>query len=129
MTGGKIQPEKKPWFIYAGKGLFVILWIRRNTFCTEPYSITIRKHEYTSFYTQQHRIRVRDRLERGNVITEHYRGNIYEPRPMARELRNEDVWRQCGFERFITDFASVTKDVFTELVHELAEKFSLGKPF
>ena len=57
---------------------------------------------------------------------------------MERELRNEDVWRQCGFERppsrwtllqFITDFSLVAEDVFIELVHELAEQVSLGKLF
>jgi len=65
-------------------------------------------------------------------------GDIYGPRPMARELRNEDVWRQCGFEsppsrrtlsRFITDFELVAEDVFIELVHELAEQIPLGKLF
>jgi len=64
--------------------------------------------------------------------------DIYGPRPMARELHNEDVWRQCGFEhppsrrtlsRFITDFALVAEDVFIELVHELAEQVPLGKLF
>ena len=57
-------------------------------------------------------------------------------RPMARELRNEDVWRHCGFKRppsrwtlsrFITDFAAVVEDIFIELVHELAEQVPLGK--
>jgi hypothetical protein len=55
---------------------------------------------------------------------------------MARELHNEDVWRQCGFtrpperrtlDRFITDFALVAEDVFITLVHELAEQVPLGK--
>ena len=64
--------------------------------------------------------------------------NIYGPRPIARELRNEDIWRQCGFERppsrrtlsrFITDFAFVAEDVFIELAHELAEQIPLGKLF
>jgi len=64
--------------------------------------------------------------------------DIYGPRPMARELHNEDVWRQCGSEsppsrrtlsRFITDFELVAKDVFIELVHELAEQVPLGKLF
>ena len=64
--------------------------------------------------------------------------DIYRLRPMARELRNEDIWRQCGFERppsrwtlsrFITDFACVAEDVFIELVHELAEQIPLGKLF
>jgi len=31
--------------------------------------------------------------------------------------------------RFITDFNLVAEDVFIELVHELAEQVSLGKPF
>jgi len=62
--------------------------------------------------------------------------DIYGPRPMAQELHNEDVWRQCGFtrppgrrtlERFITDFAFVAEDVFITLVHELAEQVPLGK--
>jgi hypothetical protein len=57
---------------------------------------------------------------------------------MARELHNEDVWRQCGFEsppsrqtlsQFITDFELVSKDVFIELVHKLAEQVPLGKLF
>ena len=57
---------------------------------------------------------------------------------MARELHNEDVWRQCGFEsppsrrtlsRFIADFELVAEDVFIELVHELAEQVPLGKLF
>jgi len=57
---------------------------------------------------------------------------------MARELHNEDVWRQCGFEsppsrrtlsRFITDFELVAESVFIELVHELAEQVPLGKLF
>lgn len=57
---------------------------------------------------------------------------------MERELRNEDIWRQCGFERppsrrtldrFITDFDLVAEDVFIELVHELAEQVPLGKLF
>ena len=64
--------------------------------------------------------------------------DIYGPRPMARELRNEDVWRQCGFEsppsrrtlsRFLTDFELVAEDVFIQLVHELAEQVPLGKLF
>ena len=64
--------------------------------------------------------------------------DIYGLRPMARELRNEDVWRQCGFERppsrwtlsrFITDFALVAENVFITLVHELAEQVPLGKLF
>jgi hypothetical protein len=64
--------------------------------------------------------------------------DIYGPRPMARELHNEDVWRQCGFEsppsrrtlsRFITDFELVAEDVFIEVVHELAEQVPLGKLF
>jgi hypothetical protein len=64
--------------------------------------------------------------------------DIYGPRPMARELHNEDVWRQCGFEsppsrrtlsRFITDFELVAEDVFIKLVHELAEQVPLGKLF
>jgi hypothetical protein len=71
------------------------------------------------------------------VIYCFYNG-IYGLRPMARELRNEDVWRQCGFERppsrwtlsrFITDFALVAEDIFIELVHELAEQVPLGKLF
>jgi hypothetical protein len=57
---------------------------------------------------------------------------------MERELRNVDVWRQCGFkrppsrwalDRFITDFAVVAEKVFIELVHELAEQVPLGKLF
>jgi hypothetical protein len=49
---------------------------------------------------------------------------------MARELRNENVWRQYGFERppsrwtlsrFITDFALVAENVSIDLVHELVE--------
>jgi len=57
---------------------------------------------------------------------------------MARELHNEDVWRQCGFEsppsrrtlsRFITDFELVAENVFIDLVHELAEQVPLGKFF
>jgi len=64
--------------------------------------------------------------------------DIYGPRPMTRELRNEDVFRQCGFERppsrrtlsrFIADFALVAEDVFVELVHELAEQVPLGNLF
>jgi len=64
--------------------------------------------------------------------------DIYGPRPMARELHNEDVWRQCGFEsppsrrtlsRFITDFELVAEDVFIDLVHELAEQVPFGKLF
>jgi len=64
--------------------------------------------------------------------------DIYGLRPMARELRNEDVWRQCGFERppsrwtlsrFVTNFALVAENVFTDLVHELAEQVPLGKLF
>lgn len=63
---------------------------------------------------------------------------IYGPRPMEQELHNEDVWRNCGFERppsrrtldrFIIDFESVAEDVFIELVHELAEQLPLGKLF
>lgn len=57
---------------------------------------------------------------------------------MARELRNEDVWHQCGFERppfrrtldrFLIDFELVAEDVFIEVVHELAEQIPLGKLF
>jgi hypothetical protein len=64
--------------------------------------------------------------------------DIYGPRPMARELRNEDVWRQCGFERppsrrtlsrFLADFELVAENVFIKLVHELAEQAPLGKLF
>ena len=64
--------------------------------------------------------------------------DIYGLWPMARELRNEDVWRQCGFERpqsrwtpsrFITDFALVTEDIFIKLVHGLVERNLLGKLF
>ena len=64
--------------------------------------------------------------------------DIYDPRPTARELHNEDVWRQCDFEsppslqtlsRFIADFELVAEDVFIELVHELAEQVPLGKLF
>lgn len=64
--------------------------------------------------------------------------DIYGPRPMARELHNENVWRQCDFERppswrmlsrFIGDFALVAEDVFIELVQELAEQVPLGKLF
>jgi hypothetical protein len=56
--------------------------------------------------------------------------DIYGPRPMARELHNENVWRQCGFEsplsrrtlsQFIADFELVAENLFIELVHELAE--------
>jgi hypothetical protein len=63
---------------------------------------------------------------------------IYGPRLMARELQNEDVWRQCGFERppgrrtlsrFLADFELVAENVFLELVHELAEQVPLGKLF
>lgn len=64
--------------------------------------------------------------------------DIYGLRPMARELRNENVWQQCGFglppsrwtvSRFITDFALLAEDILIELVHELAEQISLGKLF
>jgi hypothetical protein len=57
---------------------------------------------------------------------------------MARELRNEDAWRQCGFERppsrwtlsrFITNFALVAENVFITLVHKIAEQVPLGKLF
>ena len=57
---------------------------------------------------------------------------------MEQELRNEDVWRQCGFERppsrqtldrFITDFVVIAEEVFIRLVHELAEQVPLGKLF
>jgi len=63
---------------------------------------------------------------------------IYGPRSMARELHNEDVWRQCGFKRppsrrtlsrFMTDFTLIAEDVFIELVHEFAEQVPLGRLF
>ncbi len=63
---------------------------------------------------------------------------IYGPRPMAREIRNEDIWRQCGFElppsrrtlsRFIADFGIVAEEVFIKFVHELAEQVPLGNLF
>ena len=84
------------------------------------------------------RTRVHQPPELLKAVLHCYYNNIYGLRPMARELRNEDVWRQCGFEcppsrwtlsRFITDFALVAEDVFIELVHELAEQVPLGKLF
>lgn len=57
---------------------------------------------------------------------------------MARELRNEDVWRPCGSEplpsrwtlsRFITGFALIAENVFIELVNEFAEQARLAGSF
>lgn len=84
------------------------------------------------------RSRVHDPPELLKGILHCFYRDIYGPRPMARELCNEDVWRLCGFERppsrrtlsrFITDFELVAEDVFIELVHELAERDLLGKLF
>jgi hypothetical protein len=84
------------------------------------------------------RTRVHDPPELLKGVLHCFYHDIYGPRPMARELHNEDVWRQCGFERppsrrtlsrFITDFELVAEDVFIELVHELAEQVPLGKLF
>ncbi|MCU4744822.1 transposase [Halobacteria archaeon AArc-xg1-1] len=84
------------------------------------------------------RTRVHDPPELLKGVLHCFYRDIYGLRPMERELRNEDVWRQCGFERppsrwtldrFITDFAVVAEEVFIELVHELAEQVPLGKLF
>lgn len=73
-----------------------------------------------------------------NGVIHCFYSDIYGPRPLARELYNEDVWRQCGFEsqpfrrtlsRFIADFELVAGDVFIKLVHELAEQVPLGELF
>ncbi len=45
------------------------------------------------------RTRVHEPPELLKGILHCFYDEIYGPRPMARELRNEDVWRQCGFER------------------------------
>jgi len=84
------------------------------------------------------RTRIHEPPELLNGVLHCFYHDIYGPRPMARELHNEDVWRQCGFERppsrrtlsrFLTDFELVAEDVFIELVHELAEQVPLGKLF
>ncbi|MFC7251913.1 transposase [Halomicroarcula sp. GCM10025324] len=84
------------------------------------------------------RTRVHEPPELLKGVIHCFYSDIYGPRPMARELHNEDVWRQCGFEsppsrrtlsRFIADFELVAEDVFIELVHELAEQVPLGKLF
>ena len=84
------------------------------------------------------RTRVHEPPELLKGVLHCFYNDIYGLRPMARELRNEDVWRQCGFERppsrwtlsrFITDFALVAEDIFIKLVHELAEQVPLGKLF
>ncbi len=76
------------------------------------------------------RTRVHEPPELLKGVLHCFYNDIYGLRPMARELRNEDIWQQCGFERppsrwtlsrFITDFALVAEDIFIKLVHELAE--------
>jgi hypothetical protein len=88
--------------------------------------------------TERGRTRVHKPPELLKGVLHCFYRNIYGPRPIARELRNEDVWRQCGFERppsrrtlsrFVADFELVAEEVFIELVHELAERDLLGKLF
>lgn len=75
-------------------------------------------------------------LEKGVLYC--LRHDIYRLPPLERELQNEDVWRQYGFQcppsrqtldRFISEFRPVTDDVFIELLHELAEQVPLDKLF
>jgi hypothetical protein len=77
------------------------------------------------------RTRVHEPPELLKGVLHCFYNDIDGPLPMARKLHNEDVWRQRGFEcpparrtlpRFITDFELVAKDVFIELVHELADR-------
>lgn len=88
--------------------------------------------------SDQRRTRVHKPPELLKGVLHCFYDNIYGPRPVARELRSEDVWRQCCFEnppsrrtlsQFITDFELVAEDVFIELVHELAEQILLGELF
>jgi hypothetical protein len=87
---------------------------------------------------QRGRTRAHEPPELLKGVVQCFYRDIYAPRPMARELHNEDVWRQCSSEgppsrrtlsRFITDFELVAEDVFIELVHKLAEQVPLGKLF
>ena len=84
------------------------------------------------------RTRVHEPPELLKGVLHCFYSDIYASRPVARELHNEDVWRQCGFEsppsrrtlsRFITDFKLVGEGVFIDLVHELAKRYLLGKFF
>jgi len=130
--------------------------------CPRPapsYRITIRSHRFSKHWRprQPHssnipisrfsptipapsdrgRTRIHEPPELLKGVLHCFYHDIYGPRPV-RELQNEDVWRQCGFERppsrrtlsrFIADFELVAEDVFIELVHELAERHLLGKFF
>ena len=54
--------------------------------------------------------------------------DIYGVKAVTRELHDELIWRQCGFDsapsyqsihRFFTDFALVAEDAFTKLVEQV----------
>ena len=64
--------------------------------------------------------------------------DIYGVKAVTRELHDELIWRQCGFDsapsyqsihRFFTDFALVAEDAFTKLVEQVADRDLLDNTF